>query len=325
MVIKKWWFWAVIIVVILSGGFGAYKYNRVSAYNKLMSNAEKNMGLGNYTKAINLYKQSLSYKNDDAIVKDIKVAQNLKKIQDTYNEGIKIMNSKKYLEVIDKFKKMSKLNKKLYLSAQDKIKQCIKKYDDVNMQLASDAYKNKKYDDANNYLQNILKVDTNNSDAKKMESEIAQAKQQQTQQQQTQQNKPNLAVNTPSNDKTSKSQPNNNDDFKKQWIEDQVQWAKQHPQGNQNNQSNNQSVPQIQNTNPSDSDNTGTQSDYEKQNMLIALKQEEQEAQQELDNAQNQMVKVYENGKFVWAQDQSKIDSARNRLNQIQSQINALK
>ncbi|WP_123053693.1 tetratricopeptide repeat protein [Clostridium sp. JN-1] len=165
----------LVIVVLVSVVFGTYKYNKVQAYNNLITTANKYMDQNNYDKAETLFEQSLKYKEDSSVEKNIKLAATLKKFKEIYDDGMKLASDKKYLEAIKKFKTIDKSGLKWYSNAQKEINECKKKYIAQNMQLAHDALKNNKYDDANKYLDDILKIDSNNEDAKNLKVSIDEA------------------------------------------------------------------------------------------------------------------------------------------------------
>lgn len=161
----------VITVIALIGiGFGTYKYNKVQAYNNLVTTANKYMAQGDYDKAEVLFEQSLKYKNDSSVQKNIKLATTLKKFKGIYNDGMKLINNKKYLEAIEKFKTIDKSGLKWYTNAQKEIKECKKQYIAQNIQLANDSAKNNKYNDAIKYLDEVLELDANNSEAKDLKN-----------------------------------------------------------------------------------------------------------------------------------------------------------
>lgn len=164
-----------IVIALIGMGFGTYKYNKVQAYNNLVTTANKYMDQGDYDKAEALFEQSLKYKKDSSIEKNIKLAASLEKFKGIYSDGMKLVNDKKYLEAIKKFKTIDKSGLKWYTNAQKEIKECKKQYIAQNMELADNAFKNNKYDDANKYLDYILKVDSNNADAKKLKNSVAEA------------------------------------------------------------------------------------------------------------------------------------------------------
>ncbi|WP_446897700.1 tetratricopeptide repeat protein [Clostridium sp. LBM24168] len=166
----------VITVIVLIGiGFGTYKYNKVQAYNNLVTTANKYMAQGDYDKAEALFEQSLKYKKDSSIEKNIKLATTLKKFKGIYNDGMKLVNDKKYLESIEKFKTIDKNGLKWYTDAQKEITECKKQYIVQNLKLADNAFKSNKYDDANEYLDGVLRLDSNNADAKKLKNSILEA------------------------------------------------------------------------------------------------------------------------------------------------------
>lgn len=169
----------VVAIVIIGGGFGIFKYNKIQTYNNLINTANKDMDQGEYDQAIALFNQSLQYKNDPNIQKNIKLAKNLKEVKNICNEGKKLMDDKKYSDAIAQFQKVTKEDDKLYNNAQKNIEECKKQLIVQNIQLANDAVKNNKYDDANKYLDEVFKLDTNSSDAKKLKDDIAKAIQKQ--------------------------------------------------------------------------------------------------------------------------------------------------
>lgn len=114
----------ISIIAIISIGFGTYQYNKGQTYNNLITNANKEMDQENYDQAIALFNQSLQYKTDKNVESSIKLASTLKEMKVAYDEGIKLMNDKKYQEAIDQFNKISKENNKLYNDSQKNIDKC---------------------------------------------------------------------------------------------------------------------------------------------------------------------------------------------------------
>lgn len=161
----------VAVCVVAAGGIGIYKNNKIQAYNKLINTANEYMDSGEYDKAIVLFNESLDYKKDASVERSIKLAENLKSAKDIYDEGIKFMNANKYLEAMINFGKIAKEDNKLYSSAQKKIEECKNKL----MAMANDAVRNNKFDEANQKLDEILKIDTNNSEAKTLKDTVAKA------------------------------------------------------------------------------------------------------------------------------------------------------
>lgn len=166
---------AIIIILLAVGfisGFGVYKYNKVKSYNTLITMANKYMDSGKYDKAIELFNQSLQYKNDANVQRSIKSAASLKEIKVIYDNGTKLMNDKKYLEAIEQFNKITKEDEKLYSSSQKKIEECKKSFITQNIELANIAVKNNQYDEADKYLDSIIKIDVNNEEVQKIKDTI---------------------------------------------------------------------------------------------------------------------------------------------------------
>jgi tetratricopeptide (TPR) repeat protein len=160
------------VLLIIGVGFGGYKYTKVSQYNSLIKDANKYMEDSEYDKAIALFKQSLGYKDDANIENSIKLAQSLIGVKKVYDEGIKLMNDKKYLESIEQFKRVGKESSKLYNDAQNKINECSKAYVILNISGANVALEANKYDEADKYIAEVFKVDNSNEEAKKLKDII---------------------------------------------------------------------------------------------------------------------------------------------------------
>lgn len=162
----------LMLIVIIGVGFAEYKYTKNNKYNGLIKVANSYMENSEYDKAIALYTQSLSYKNDPNIDNSIKLAQSLIEKNKIYDEGIRLMNDKKYLESIDQFKMIGTDSGKLYKHAQNKIYECNKEFVALNISKANIALEANKYDEANNFITKIFKVDNDNENAKKIKDTI---------------------------------------------------------------------------------------------------------------------------------------------------------
>lgn len=159
---------ALAIIIAMVAAFGTYKFYKVQAYNKLINNANKYMDSGNYDQAIAMFNEALKYKNDSNVKRSVILAESLLSSQKSYEQAAREMENKDYLKAIEDFKKVVKEDSKRYEEAQKKIEECKKAYIALNIMNASDAAKNNKYDEANKYLEDILKLDSENAEAKKL-------------------------------------------------------------------------------------------------------------------------------------------------------------
>lgn len=173
-------------LIIIGGAFGMYKYNKVQAYNALITNANKYMDTGDYDKAESLLEQS-KYKDDPNVQKNIELAKKLKEVKVIYNDATKLMNDKKYLDAIEKFKKISKDAGSLFSNAQKNIEDCKKQYIAQNLQDANESLKNNKFDDANECLNNVFKIDSSNAEGVKLKAVVANANKKQKEEQELKQ------------------------------------------------------------------------------------------------------------------------------------------
>lgn len=167
---------ASIVVILI--GFGGYKYSNVRAYNKLVNTANQYMSSGEYDKAISLLKQAETYKNDENNKKNISLAEKLKGEDKIYNDGLNSMQNEKYLDAIKKFEKISKENNKFYKDAEKNIEKCKELYIQSSVKEAEKLIKEYKFNDANKYIEEILKIDPSNKEINNLKDMINDGKKQ---------------------------------------------------------------------------------------------------------------------------------------------------
>lgn len=166
------------VVVIALGGIlgGSYYFYKTSSYNKIIRNANNYFNSGEYDKAIEAFEQALVYKQDSDVQNKITLANNLKKAEKYYKSGIANIEKGNYGEAISDFSNIEKDGGKIYEEAQQKIAQCknelIGKYITKAKALAEQG----NYEESNNQIEEILKLDENNEEAKTLkESNITAA------------------------------------------------------------------------------------------------------------------------------------------------------
>ncbi|MBI6875612.1 tetratricopeptide repeat protein [Clostridium aciditolerans] len=200
---------AVTVTVLLFFGsaFGTSKIVEVKKFNDLVNSANQKFNTGNYDEAITLYNEALQIKSDNDVIKNISIAQNYKQYQNAYNEGLKLITEKKYSEAIQKLSTINQMAGQVYTNAQSKIEECKKNIISEDIKATNTAISNKDYDSANKYVEDILKLDANNNDAKQLKTAIVQA-QQKDKEEAEQENTKSVAVDsqeTNNNQKVSKS------------------------------------------------------------------------------------------------------------------------
>lgn len=166
----------LIDILFIGSAFGAYKYSQQKNFNNLVNLASQKLYSGDYDTAIKLYNQALSYKNDNNVQQEIALEQSYKQYSGIYNEGLKLMTEKKYSEAIQKLSEINQASGQLYTNAQGKIEECKKNIISDNIQNANTAISNKEYDSASKYIAEILKMDSNNTEAKNLKDKIAKLK-----------------------------------------------------------------------------------------------------------------------------------------------------
>lgn len=162
----------ILLICVVGIVFGATKYEQAQAYNKLIDTANKDMEQGDYDQAIAIFNQSLQYKDDPNVRQSIKLATNLKESKSIFINATKLMESKNYIAAIEEFKKIIKGDEKLYSDAQSNIEECKKRYISDSIQMANSAIEGNKFDDANKYLDDVLRLDGDNDQAKELKNNI---------------------------------------------------------------------------------------------------------------------------------------------------------
>lgn len=167
-IISKKMLISVILIVVIAisipctvYGYNNYKYNKI--YDKGMDLLSKE----NFDEAINTFNSSLKFKpkKKELVESKISLVKELKDSKSVFDSAIQLVNEKKYLEAMDKFKTIKEKDTKRYSTAQDKIKEAGNLYITDNINGAKAEGGNKNYDKAITYLDTILKFDQSNKDA----------------------------------------------------------------------------------------------------------------------------------------------------------------
>ena len=136
------------------------------------------------------------------ISSDLDAAKAINASHASYDQGIKQMNDKQYLEAMDSFQKVNKEDTERNADAQTKTSNCKKAFVDATLQKAEDAASNKDYQTALDFLDQVLKVDPNNQDALMLKSNYLSASQDMSKQNVSSSEEGNTPNNRPSNSQT---------------------------------------------------------------------------------------------------------------------------
>ncbi len=98
----------------------------------------------------------------------LNLAESMNNSKKSYVDGMKYYNKKEYLKALGCFRQVMENDPIAFNKAQERIKECKEKYIEDNLDKAREAMYNSKYEEANEYLNNIFKLDKNNEEAKKM-------------------------------------------------------------------------------------------------------------------------------------------------------------
>lgn len=168
---------AVTVLLFFGSAFGTSKIVEIKKFNDLVNSANQKFNTGNYDEAISLYNKALQIKSDNDVIKNVSIAQSCKQYQDIYNQGLKLVTEKKYTEAIQKLNTINQAAGQVYTNAQGKIEECKKNIISEDINATNTAISNKDYDGADKYVEDILKLDANNGNAKQLKTTIAQAQQ----------------------------------------------------------------------------------------------------------------------------------------------------
>ncbi|MGH4052003.1 MAG: lysozyme inhibitor LprI family protein [Clostridium sp.] len=169
---------SIILLIVFVVGSNYY-FSKVKPYNNLLNNANQAMNKEEYDKAVTLYGEALSYKDDLGVNRKLDFATVLGKSKETYSIAVKQMEGKEYLTAIESYTKVDNQDTKRYSDSQSSISECKKLYISDNLKKAKDNIRNKKFDEANKYISDILKFDAKNTDANKLKEDIVAALQNQ--------------------------------------------------------------------------------------------------------------------------------------------------
>lgn len=165
---------SIILFIVFVVGSNYY-FSKVKPYNKLLNNANQAMNKEEYDKAVTLYGEALSYKDDLDVNRKLDFATVLEKSKETYSIAVKQMEGKEYLTAIESYTKVDNQDTKRYSDSQNSISGCKKLYIADNLKKAKDNIRNNKFDEANKYISDILKFDAKNTDANKLKEDIVAA------------------------------------------------------------------------------------------------------------------------------------------------------
>lgn len=160
-----------IVSVIIATPIGVYSYNSFQ-YNKFIDLGNKALQGEKFDDAVKYYKDALNYKKSKSsdVNKKIDSIDSVKDSKEAYDQGLKLLDEKKYIEAIEAFKKVSS-NSKYFKDSQEKIAQSSNSYIMENLDLAKAEAGNKNFKGALTFLENIIKFDGTNKDALSLKDE----------------------------------------------------------------------------------------------------------------------------------------------------------
>ncbi|KOR24673.1 hypothetical protein K8O96_04620 [Clostridium sporogenes] len=158
----------ILGIVLIVVSFISYNYGKNVVIKDLVKSGDVYINKKEYAKAIAVYKEAVKYNQDDSDKYMLNLAESMNNSKESYVDGMKYYNKKEYLKALGCFRQVMENDPIAFNKAQERIKECKEKYIEDNLNKAREAMYNSKYEEANEYLNNIFKLDKNNEEAKKM-------------------------------------------------------------------------------------------------------------------------------------------------------------
>ncbi|MCR1933473.1 tetratricopeptide repeat protein [Clostridium tepidum] len=162
----------ILGIVFIVVSFTSYNYGKNVVIKDLVKSGDIYINKKEYAKAIAVYKEVVKYNNADSDKYMLNLAESMNNSKKSYINGMKYYNKKEYLKAIECFRQVMENDPIAFNKAQEKIKECKEKYIQDNLNKAREAMYNFKYEEANECLNNIFKVDKNIEEAKKMRNAL---------------------------------------------------------------------------------------------------------------------------------------------------------
>ncbi|EPY2307246.1 tetratricopeptide repeat protein [Clostridium sporogenes] len=160
----------ILGLVLMLVSFISYNYGKNVVINNLIKSGHVYINKKEYTKAIAIYEEVVKYDKNDTNKNMLKLAMSMQNSRKSYRDGMIYYNRKQYLKALKCFRQVMENDTITFNKAQEKIKECTEKYIEDNLKNAENAIHNSKYKEANEYLNNIFKLDKDNEEGKKLNS-----------------------------------------------------------------------------------------------------------------------------------------------------------
>lgn len=165
---------ALIIIMILGI---ALLFNSIRVNDKVLSylnQFEKYIKDGEYKKAEDILKRAEKLKSTEEGKEKLELINKIRKSENLFDEAIDLMKNEKYEEAKDKLNKIHANEGKIYIDAQDKIKECDDALIDINFAKAKEFFEDEDYDNALRSIEDVLNVRKSDEEAKQLQEEIIQ-------------------------------------------------------------------------------------------------------------------------------------------------------
>lgn len=156
-----------VIIILVCVIAGTFKFVSYSNYEKGMDAINK----GNYDLAIECFNKS----NGEKSIQSLDIANSLKKSEENYALGMDLYNKKEYDAALAKLTTIGSDSPK-YEKARELISECNIILANKFFQEAQTFYNEKKYNDANNSIQEALTYDSGSAEALTLQSQIVDEK-----------------------------------------------------------------------------------------------------------------------------------------------------
>lgn len=157
--------------LILGAPLSINAYN-VHNYNKNINSGDSYKEKDEFTNSINSYKNASKYKNNEDLINEkIDEVKMLIESKNNYDQAINLFNDNQYIEAINLFKLVLKIDEKRYSLAQEKVTESSANYISQYLDMAETKMNESNFNDAIGHLEKVIEFDKNNSQAQKLKDE----------------------------------------------------------------------------------------------------------------------------------------------------------
>ncbi|CDM67640.1 Hypothetical protein CM240_0475 [Clostridium bornimense] len=166
---------SILIIIMILGVL--LLFNSIKVNDKVLNylhQFEEYVESGEYDKAEEVLKKAEDLKSTEEGKEKLELMKKIEKSETLLEEATNLMKKEKYEEAKDKLNKIHANEGKIYVDAQEKIKECDDALVDINFEKAKQAFDKGDYDSALKSITDVLNVRKDDEEAKNLQEEIIQ-------------------------------------------------------------------------------------------------------------------------------------------------------